>query len=263
MNIQDQYIKTAPSVQNALNIFQGEWASKIPGELASFEAGKAELFEDARIAWAVDQFGGVADQHILELGPLEAGHTYMLEKFGAKSIVAIEANTRAFIKCLIIKEILQLKRAQFLCGDFVQYLQTCPDKFDLCIASGVLYHMVNPVELIKLISQTSQKVFIWTHYFDRNIIANNSNLANRFDVEGLLAEYEGFRYTLYRQNYNLPNNFMSFCGGSEPFSFWMSRDDILLCLNYFGFNDIQINFDNLNNHRSGPSFAIVAQKNSS
>lgn len=88
------------------------------------------------------------DLTVLELGPLEAGHTYMLEKMGARSIVAVEANSRAYLKCLIVKELFELKRAKFLLGDFVAYLKNNTRHFDLCLASGVLYHMQNPAELL-------------------------------------------------------------------------------------------------------------------
>lgn len=45
---------------------------------ASLAAGVVPLFEDGRVAWAIEQFNGVQGKHILEFGPLEAGHTYML-----------------------------------------------------------------------------------------------------------------------------------------------------------------------------------------
>lgn len=81
MEVLDYYIKSAPSSQNALDIFKGEWASMFPAN-ASLVAGTIPLFEDNRIAWAIEQLRGVQSKHIVELGPLEAGHTYMLEKHG-------------------------------------------------------------------------------------------------------------------------------------------------------------------------------------
>ncbi|MGL5510179.1 MAG: class I SAM-dependent methyltransferase, partial [Microcoleaceae cyanobacterium] len=171
MEILDFYVKSAPSVQNAIDIFKGEWASKLPNELSSqCVAGITPLFEDMRINWAVKQIGGVAGKTVLELGPLEAGHTYMMEKLGASAITSVESNTRAYIKCLIIKELLELKRARFLSGDFVEYLKTFPGKFDFGIASGVLYHMIDPVELIYLLSESCNQIYIWTHYYDQMII---------------------------------------------------------------------------------------------
>jgi hypothetical protein len=111
-DILDQYAASAPSPQNAIDIFEGEWASQLPDP--TLRAGSITLFDDYRIKWFAEHLGGFQNKTVLELGPLEAGHTYMLERLGAASILAIEANTRAFLKCLIVKELFDLRRARFL-----------------------------------------------------------------------------------------------------------------------------------------------------
>lgn len=171
VNALDNYVASMPSPQNALDIFKGEWASKLPEPLSGLSAGPLPLFEDPRIEWINTQLDNIEGMTVLELGPLEAGHTYMLERFGATKIVAIEANTRAYLKCLLIKELLELKRVSFLCGDFIDYLRANQKRFDICVASGVLYHMLNPVELIALAAKVSDRLFLWTHYYDQKIIA--------------------------------------------------------------------------------------------
>lgn len=256
MNILDEYVKSAPTPQHLLDIFKGEWSSKLPQPLEALHAGSVPLFEDARIEWGVAQLGGVKGKTVLELGPLEAGHTYMLERLGADKIVSIEANIRSYLKCLIIKELLDLKRTRFLCGDFVEYLRANQTKFDVCIASGVLYHMKNPVELIALAAEVSSQLFIWTHYYDQAVISKNSNLAHKFS-NSKLSEYAGFKHTLYRQEYKAALDWKGFCGGSDEFSNWLSREDILACLRYFDMSDIQTSFE-APNHCNGPSFALTA-----
>jgi hypothetical protein len=118
-NVLDGYVQGSPSDQKALDIFKGEWSSQLPGACKELKAGTVPLFEDARMVWAAEQLGGFSGQRVIELGPLEAGHTYMLESLGAESILAVEANKRAFLKCLIVKEILRLNRSRFVLGDFV------------------------------------------------------------------------------------------------------------------------------------------------
>jgi len=258
MDILDQYLHNAPSSQNCLDIFKGEWASKMPMDLSHLSAGVSTLFEDSRIHWIAEQFGGFENRKILELGPLEAGHTYMMERMGAASITAIEANTRAYLKCLVIKEILDLKCAHFLLGDFVEYLKQQPERFDICVASGVLYHMRNPVELLFLISQASERIFLWTHYYDAAILEEKPHIADRF-TEQVVVEYQGFRHSLYRQEYREALGFSGFCGGSLPFSSWMERNDIISYLKLLGFADININFDHPD-HPNGPCFAIAASR---
>src|SRR5262245_46615088 len=101
----DTYVRTAPDPQNALDIFREEWASKLPPPLDRCQAGPHLLFDDARIRWLDKEAGGVQGRTALELGPLEGGHAYMLEQLGASDVTAVEGNTRAFLKCLVVKEL--------------------------------------------------------------------------------------------------------------------------------------------------------------
>jgi|GEM_PF-2178839 len=51
-----KYCKSAPSAQNAIELFPGKWSTSLPG----FEkwTGDALLFQDPRITWAAKQLGG-------------------------------------------------------------------------------------------------------------------------------------------------------------------------------------------------------------
>jgi hypothetical protein len=255
----ERYVASLPSNQNALDIFAGEWSCQLPVPFADLNAGKIAVFEDPRVVWALSELGEMKGKTALELGPLEGAHTYMLELAGFASIIAIESNTRAYMKCLIVKEILGLSRARFQCGDFVEYLRSSPPRRDVVFASGVLYHMIDPAELIDLISRVTDHVFIWTHYYDRNIILGNPNIARKFgDV--IPADRNGFKHELHRQEYGGETlAWGGFCGGSQPHSHWMSRADIMACLKHFGLGTIRIAFD-APDHPNGPSFALVASR---
>jgi len=258
-SINNYYVTSYPSAQNALDIFKDEWSSQLPPPVNHLRVGTIQLFEDARVHWFASEIGGFQNQRVLELGPLEGGHSYMLEQMGAESVTAIEANTRAYLKCLITKEILGLRRVRFLCGDFVEYLRSgdCP-QFDIGLASGVLYHMVNPVELIGLLAaHCTAHLLLWTHFYD-DAWATRRNLRDKFPFSQP-AEYSGFRHTLYRQQYGYAVQWSGFCGGSRPHSNWMERDEIVACLKYFDFANVRIGFDDYD-HPNGPSFALVASR---
>jgi hypothetical protein len=258
MDILDQYTLQAPSVQDTLDIFKGEWSSRFPDVLGAVEAGAIPLFEDARIYWAAEQMGGFANKTVLELGPLEGGHTYALEQLGAASITAVEANSRAYLKCLLVKEILNMTRSHFIYSDCIEFIQGNQQHFDACIASGILYHMRNPAQLVSLLAKTCDQIFIWTHYYEPTILQAAPHLWQRFSP-GEVSEFEGFRHQLYRQEYQTALGWAGFCGGSAHYSRWMSRQDILDCCKHFGFQRIEINFDQLD-HPNGPCFAFVASK---
>ncbi len=253
-DILHQYILTAPSAQNAVDIFAGEWSSAVPSVEGT---GNSPLFSDDRITWAVAEFGGIEGKTVLELGPLEAGHTSMLEAAGAADIVAIEANTRAYLKCLVVKEIMGLRRARFLCGDFLEYLRSGTTRFDVGTASGVLYHMQSPIELLALLARSCDQLFLWTHYFDANILAELPYMAEKF-VGAEWVTVEGFPHTLHHYAYGDALNWTGFCAGGANAA-WLERNDILAALHFLGMEDIRINLDHVH-HPNGPSFALVARR---
>ncbi len=252
-----EYVNSMPHPQNALDLFKGEWTSKLPGEWADLDAGSIPLFEDSRLAWFINQIGGVRGKRVLELGPLEAGHTYMLEQYGATSVTSIEANPRAFLKCLIIKEILHLQHAHFYCGDFITYLKNNENRFDVCLASGVLYHTTNPVELITLLGAVTDKVYVWTHYYDKSLLSRKVHLIEQFS-EGVPANYAGFKHTVYRRKY--PKEFLKweyFHGGGTEYTYWLKREDIIKCFERVGLTKIIIGADD-HDHQNGPNMMLAA-----
>ena len=107
--------------------------------------------------WANDRLralgSGFAEAEVLELGPLEGGHTYMFSQLGAREIVALEANGRAFLKCLVTKEVLGIERARFLLGNALPFLRENQRMFDVGVACAFLNHMLQPVEVIELLAR--------------------------------------------------------------------------------------------------------------
>jgi hypothetical protein len=254
-SILDSYVATAPSAQNAVDVFAGEWSSKLP--LDDVTAGPIPLFEDDRVVWAIERFGGVAGQRVLELGPLEGGHTYALLRAGA-DVTAIEAQTRAYLKCLIAKELLGMSGARFLLGDFMAYLRDSPAHVDICFASGVLYHMRNPVETIALMADVADRLFLWTHVYDADVIGASELLAPRF-THHEPAAHQGFDHTLHRFDYAEALTGKGFCGGSAIYSNWLARDELFAALDRFGWVVRDTAFDTPD-HPHGPALALVAEK---
>src|SRR4051794_2616577 len=97
-----RFEQRAPSIQNAVDIFRGKWASTFDGLIEAETDGHAPLFtSDPRPLRAAEILGTgsrIDGFRVLELGPLEGGHTFQLEKLGAREVLAIEANVEAFLK---------------------------------------------------------------------------------------------------------------------------------------------------------------------
>lgn len=257
----DEYETGVPSPQLALDLYAGEWASHLPAGLSQYTAGQTPLFEDARLLWGIDRLGGVEGADVLELGPLEGGHTWQLEQRGAVRITAIEANRRAFLKCLVMKEVVGTTRARFLLGDFMAFLRASPDaRFDVGIASGVLYHMPEPVELLARLARACDRLFIWTQYYDRASVGRRPALAARFG-QPEQRTYDGFAHTLHPHWYQAARFTPGFCGSGETHPRWMTRDDIVAALQRFGHQQVEIGLEELD-HPNGPAMALVSMRQS-
>ena len=249
-----RYDMRLPTRSNALDIFKGQWSAAIPG----FGYGSAALTESPHVKFFERQIGGFLGKKILELGPLEASHTYMMFKGGADHIVAIEANKNAFLKCLIIKELLSIERATFLLGDFCQYLKSNSKRYDAILASGVLYHMLDPLGLIEFAANASDFICVWTHYFDRDRIRSRPELARKFSEKAAETIFHGRRIQLYEQRYFNAVEWDGFCGGAGPTSRWMTKDGIIRAFNALGF-EVTIGAEQAD-HPHGPAFWFVGKR---
>ena len=256
------FFGAAPSDQNALDLFAGEWSSMMPAERADLKAGETPLFDDPRIVWANEQLaalgleGGMQGRDILELGPLEGGHSYLLDRLGAKSVTAVEANSRAYLKCLVAKETLGMPRVRFLLGDCLEFLKAPGPHYDVAIACGILYHLTNPVELFKLLARRCDALFLWTVYYDPEFVAKNPVPGAKF-TDSVEMEYDAFKHTVHRFNYGQSLNWKGFCGGGEVFSYWMEKPDILAALEKYGFSH-QISDGQPNVH--GSALLVAARR---
>jgi hypothetical protein len=253
----DHYVTAAPDPRHLVDVFAGEWSSRLPPPFDTLPAGPLPVFEDPRVAWAIAAMGGVEGRHVLEIGPLEGGHTWMLEQAGAARVTAVEANARALLRCLIVKELVGLPRSTFLLGDALAYLEASPPPtFDAALAVGVLYHMTRPGAFLRALTAAAPRIFVWTCYYDPQHPPAGS-AATVKDV--FPSDDGGFPHTLYRVDYATAGGGRAFCGGTSAHAHWMTRDDILGCVRHAGLTEIEIAFDEPQNDY-GASFGFVARR---
>jgi Methyltransferase domain len=228
-----------PSPQTAVDIFAGKWASDLSKVCSITGTGHMDLFvADERPKVAAEALGNedgrLDGMRILELGPMEAAHSYQLERLGAASIMAIETNVDAFLKCLIVKEILDLKKTRFMFGDAMEFLTKTQDQFDMVFCSGVLYHLKDPIAVIKTICNLTDKCFVWTHYYN-DACGNNEITRTRRHVNIF-----GFGADYYEAKYHQDRNGSDFWGGNDEVRSWMTLCDIVDCFKYFGLNKVNV-----------------------
>ena len=257
-----KYNLLKPEEVNSFNLFKGSWSTIFKDkDNQNLTVGSFDGTRDPRIAWLLKKFN-VKNKKVLEFGPLEAGHTLTLENNGAK-ITSIEANIGAFLRCLIVKNHYNLN-TKFLLGDFTK-LDFDKNQFDLVVASGVLYHMVDALGFLKQIANYSKSLFIWTHYFEPDLELWNPCLKDQLKQgkwnykEPKVEQYNGLSVRIIKQHYQESLGWDGFCGGPEEYSYWIMKEDLLNLLKKLGFNKIDISFDTPM-HQNGPAFCVFAKK---
>lgn len=253
-----RFLKVEPTEQTAFDIFQNSWSTKFD---KINNGGVFPGTRDDRILWLFDQID-VKNMSVMEFGPLEAGHTFMLERAGA-NVVAIEANVGAFLRCLVVKNHLNLE-TKFLHGDF-EVLEDTNKRYDLILASGVLYHSKKPSSLICKMSKVADKLFIWTHYFEPDLDLWNPDLKNtlkskKWDIENISEEVvNGVNVRTVTQHYGETLGWTGFCGGTDTYSSWIYKEDLLSLLRSLGYSSIKVSFDDLK-HPHGPAFCLLCER---
>jgi hypothetical protein len=122
---------------------------------------------------------------------------------------------------LVVKELLAMDRCSFLCGDARSYIERTSERFDVCFACGILYHMVEPIALIDLVSWRASMLLMWTHYSDAVGLKGLPIARSLGDAQQ--AEYDGFGDTAHRHRYGMARRLTGFWGGNQPFSRWLPR----------------------------------------
>jgi hypothetical protein len=250
----DFYVSGIPTNQAVVDLIPG-WTSAFP-EQVNVKAGNMDLFNAPVANWAISELGGVEGMRILELGPLEGGHTYSLLQAGAREVTAIEGNSRAYLRCLISKELLHLQGASFLLGNFNAWMEQNHQPFDIVWCSGVLYHQVDPIRHLELVAKSAPRLFVWTQYFDEAAMPQGDPRRAHFAGEEVVS-WRGIEIQLHRRPYGGIND--SFCGGIFSNPAWIRRTDILKILETLGFTRFTFGFDHPN-HPNGPAFAFIATK---
>jgi hypothetical protein len=252
----DTYESRCPGLQTMIDAVPG-WNTAFPPEM-DLRAGAYHFFDDGRIAWLLERCGHLGGKQVLEIGPLDGAHTTMLHQAGAQ-ILAIEAKRQSFLRCLVTRQIMNLDKATFMVGDAVQWLEREPARFDLIVACGVLYHMIDPLRFLQSVAAHTDRLYIWTHFVEESRIPPDHEAAHGFASTRETRMFAGEAMTLYRRAYAGVHRKAEFCGGIYDEPRWMARQSILDCLRLLGFTSAETaHEDEVRPHE--PSFSIYATR---
>ncbi|MFK3690699.1 class I SAM-dependent methyltransferase [Agrobacterium tumefaciens] len=251
-----QFEMRLPHHQNAIDALPG-WSSAFP--LRELKAGNIPLFQDGRILAALKSYGSLEGAEVLEVGPLEGMHTYILNKQRPANIDAIEANQFCFLRCLVTKEILKLDRASFYLGDIQRWLEETEKKYDFALASGVLYHMADPGQFLQNLSKRAEALFLWTHFFDDQAMPPSDPRRRPFSGKVERRSISGIDLHYHERSYQNADRDASFCGGMKDRHYWLEKEEILTLLDRLGYSTIEVQTID-DNHSGGPCFSVFARK---
>ena len=256
-----EFAQEAPSPQQTVDIFANHWITAFPASLG-VHAGWVNHFDphvDARVPWAATVIpGGIAGKTVLELGPFEGYHTASLEWAGAASITSVEASRTAYLKCLVVKELLGL-HARLLYGDVGAYLAATDERVDIVWASGVLYHQADPIAFLEAVASRGDHLFLHTHYFDAERVPDMS-AKDRFRPQlDEVRTWHGRQMRLHRYEYERDPTRGTFAGGPKSYACWLEQADIEFILAEMGLGNITYGVVDPGNP-AGPGFYLVASR---
>jgi hypothetical protein len=245
--IEDRYDRRPAHPRNALDLFPGTWTCRVP---TIDDRPLLDLDNDKRILAFDEAIGGFDGKTVIELGPLEGVHTYIMSQLGAAEITSVESNKDAFLRCLIVQNATRMQRTQFLLGDCLEYLRSGSARVDVIVASGVLYHMQDPLALLSAMVRRTKVICLWTHYFD----PSHHNCRQAHFSGPLFVEFQGQTLESYTHRYINPSQ--SFCGGNVATSTWLTKPSLLSAMKVLGL-DWNVIEDNPA-HDFAPCILIVA-----
>ena len=252
----DRYVLSVPCSQNAVDAIPG-WNTSFPPHYG-LKAGCLDAHNDRRIIWAMECFGSLAGRHVLELGPVEGGHTCMLEAGGAR-VDAVEPNHLAFMRCLITKEIAGLTRSKFWLGDFMQALENWNESYDLIVACDVLCNLRKPLDFIELAANRTDALYLTTP-----TVADGAMLSTGPGHCELAPTFErrlfhGAAVRMYQRTRAHDEASIAHGNGGTETQRWLHCDDLMEALSAVGFRDIRTSRGEAD-HRCAPHLSIFARR---
>ena len=177
---------------------------------------------------------------IADLGSLEGGYAVGFARAGY-AVVAIEGREQNHDRAVWAAERLRLPNLELYCDDVRNLHQY--GTFDAVFCGGLLYHLDNPVQMLRSIADVTSVLLLHTHFARRWWL---SRVANSYSF---LTTHEGARGRWCRE---FPRNATSeqiaaasFSSIDNRRSFWLEHDQLIETLGAVGFDAVYEQYDHL------------------
>jgi hypothetical protein len=247
-------MKTKLKHEEIEKLFDSEegWTTQFEIDGVKYGGNTPQLVNDERLLWHIEQAGGIEGKTIMELGPLEGAHTLTMIEKGARKIIAIEGNENCYRRCRIVEKVFNFPTfwGEFRKADFTVSVPAKAAegmKYDIVSAAGVLYHQLNPAELIHNLSKITDTVFVWSH------VAGWTTPS----MEEIKVFADGRDYLGKVNNYGA-NKTKTYCAGLNEKAVWLYPEEMLRCFEDAGFKNITVK--EKGEHPNGDYILFIAKK---
>ncbi len=149
---------------------------------------------------------GKSKLKVVDLGCLEGGYAVEFAKLGFETL-GIEAREENVEKCNYLKADLNLSNVEFVTDD-VRNLEKY-GKFDIVLCYGLLYHLNDPIDFLKILSGCTNKLLLLnTHFAPERDLRYDLGFLNTYFLSPLQKRIgklwiDANRMLHYRINYRL------------------------------------------------------------
>lgn len=186
---------------------------------------KGNALIDPRIL-AFDQAFPLAGKHVLELGCFEGIHTIGCLLKGA-TVTGVDGRVENILKTMARLWAYRQQADLVLWNVEQEPPADLPQRWDVLHHVGVLYHLTNPVDHLRLLlPRTAQAVILDTH------VATDPEQA----TEAYEADGRSWRYWHYREKQVATNPF----AGMLDHAKWLLPEDLMGLLREGGFTDVRL-----------------------
>ena len=210
---------------------------QLPDGTWTAEAG-VNVETDVRTRIVEDVCGGsLLETTVVDLGCLEGGFSAAFAKKGARLVVGIEAREVSYRRCQLLRKRLGLATLQFIHGDVKEVLERYPEAFDVVFAAGILYHVGDPLALLRSMRSVCRGfALVDTHVAGETASHNCSEPVERVFDGGT---YRGRHFFEFDPSSPAPaREEMLWTAWSDPTSFWPFEEDLVRMCRDAGFRRV-------------------------
>lgn len=175
----------------------------------------------------------------IDLGSKEGYNSFDLHECGATNVLGIEIRDNFLTQARNEGEALRYRKVEFRKADVRIIDELGLGKFDLCLCSGLLYHMQNPFNLLKRLRNICTHLAIETHvapsFFELPFVAPKYRC--HLDLVPRRLELDGVAFRGRVNTFPAEQDMQATSGSVVSHStFWLFHGELLRALDAAGFD---------------------------